>query len=76
VFNGITRNQRKTIMGLTFRKSFKILPGLTLNVGRKSASISVGPRGLRRTYSTTGRTTTSANLPGPFGFRSSRRRDR
>jgi hypothetical protein len=63
-------------MGITFRKRIKLLPGVYLNLGKKSASVSVGPKGLKRTWSTTGRTTTSADLPGPFGYRSTRSRRR
>ena len=32
-------------MPVRFRKRKKLLPGVTLNVGRRSASVSVGPRG-------------------------------
>lgn len=63
-------------MAITFRKSWKILPGVRLNVGRRSRSITIGPRWLKRTYSSTGRVTTSSDLPGPFGWRSSSRRSR
>jgi len=61
-------------MPITFRKSIRILPGVRLNFGRRSRSITVGPRWLKRTWSSTGRVTTSADLPGPFGWHSSRRR--
>lgn len=63
-------------MAITFRKSIKLLPGVRLNFGRRSRSITIGPRWFKRTYSSTGRVTTSADLPGPFGWRSSRRRGR
>jgi hypothetical protein len=63
-------------MPITFRKSIRILPGVRLNLGRKSRSITIGPRWFKKTYSSTGRTTTSADLPGPFGYRSSKRRGR
>lgn len=55
-------------MPLTFRKRIRIMPGVYINIGKKSASVSIGPKGLKRTYSTTGRRTTSADLPGPFGY--------
>ncbi|MFJ4961724.1 DUF4236 domain-containing protein [Streptomyces sp. NPDC088729] len=62
-------------MPITFRKSFQILPGVRLNVGRRSWSITTGGRrGPRRTVSSTGRRTTSMNLPGPFGWRRTTRR--
>jgi hypothetical protein len=65
-------------MPITFRKSFQILPGVRLNINRRSWSITVGGgKGPRYTRSSTGRRTTSMNLPGPFGWRSTRtRRDR
>ena len=57
-------------MPVTFRKSFRILPGVRLNINRRSWSITLGGRsGPRRTISSTGRRTTSFDLPGPFGFR-------
>ncbi|MFD5078046.1 DUF4236 domain-containing protein [Streptomyces sp. NPDC058371] len=56
-------------MTVTFRKSIKILPGVRLNLGRKSVSVTVKVGPLSRTWSTTGRTTTSADLPGPLGYR-------
>lgn len=51
-------------MGTRFRKSKKILPGVTLNLNKKSASISIGPKGFRQTFSTTGKKTTTVGLPG------------
>jgi hypothetical protein len=63
-------------MPITFRKSIRILPGVKVNIGRNSRSITIGPRWFKKTYSSTGRTTTSSDLPGPFGWRTSRRRGR
>ncbi len=51
-------------MGFRFRKSFKIAPGVKLNFGKKSTSVSVGTRGAHITKSTSGRTTKSFGLPG------------
>ncbi|WP_339060044.1 DUF4236 domain-containing protein [Tepidibacillus marianensis] len=51
-------------MGFRFRKSMKILPGVRLNLNAKSASVSFGPRGLKHTISTTGRSTTTVGIPG------------
>ncbi|MFF6994548.1 DUF4236 domain-containing protein [Streptomyces sp. NPDC008313] len=60
-------------MGLTFRKSFRILPGVRLNINRHSWSLTTGGgHGPRRTHSSTGRRTTSMDLPGPFGWRRTR----
>lgn len=57
-------------MPLTYRKRIKIFPGLYLNVGKKSMSLTtkIGP--FSRTWSTSGRRTTSVNLPGGAGYRS------
>ena len=51
-------------MGFKFRKQIKIAPGISLNLGKKSASVSVGTNGLKQTYSTTGKTTTTFGIPG------------
>ncbi|GAA2443291.1 DUF4236 domain-containing protein [Streptomyces macrosporus] len=64
-------------MAVTFRKSFRILPGVRLNIGRRSWSVTLGGgRGPRHTVSSTGRRTTSMDLPGPFGYRRTRSRRR
>jgi hypothetical protein len=64
-------------MPITFRKSFRIFPGVRLNINRKSWSVTVGPRnGPKYTRSSTGRDTVSADLPGPLGFRTTRTRRR
>jgi len=57
-------------MPLTFRKRIRIFPGVYLNVGKKSVSLStrIGPVG--KTWSTSGRHTTSVDLPGALGYRS------
>ena len=63
-------------MPITFRKSIRILPGVKLNLGRNSRSITIGPKWFKKTYSSAGRVTISSDLPGPFGYRTSRRRGR
>lgn len=63
-------------MPLTFRKSFKILPFVRLNIGKKSRSLTIGGKRLKRTYSSTGNVTTSADLPGPWGYRETHKRGR
>ena len=50
-------------MGFRFRKSIKILPGVRINFGKKSASISIGPQGAKMTVGTKG-TRLTAGLPG------------
>ncbi len=51
-------------MGLRFRKSITLCKGVKLNLGGKSASVSVGTKGIHQSFSTTGRTTTSIGIPG------------
>ncbi|TXS34336.1 DUF4236 domain-containing protein [Streptomyces sp. OR43] len=64
-------------MPITYRKSFRIFPGVRLNINRRSWSITLGGGpGPRHTISSTGWRTTSMDLPGPFGYRSTRRRNR
>jgi hypothetical protein len=46
-----------------FRRSFGLIPGVRLNLGKKSASLSFGVRGLRYTVGTAGRRMT-AGIPG------------
>ncbi|GGS24030.1 hypothetical protein GCM10010252_74020 [Streptomyces aureoverticillatus] len=62
-------------MSITFRKSYRILPGVRLNISRRSWSITLGGKhGPRHTISSTGRRTSSMDLPGPFGVRRDHRR--
>jgi uncharacterized protein DUF4236 len=63
-------------MALRFRKSFQILPGLKLNLNRRSVSLTtkVGP--VSHTVSTSGRDTTNVSLPGPMSYRKETRRGR
>lgn len=51
-------------MGLRFRKSIKVAPGVKLNVGKKSAGISVGTKGARYSVNSSGRRTTTVGAPG------------
>ena len=51
-------------MGFKFRKSFKVAPGVRLNVGRKSSSISFGGKGFHTSISTSGRKTRTVSIPG------------
>lgn len=62
-------------MPITYRKSFRVFPGVRLNINRKSWSLTFGTgKGPRYTHSSTGRRTLSQNLPGGFGYRSTRTR--
>ncbi|WP_255950844.1 DUF4236 domain-containing protein [Streptomyces odontomachi] len=62
-------------MPINFRKSFRIFPGVRLNINRRSFSFTFGDRsgGPRHTVSSTGRRTTSMDLPGPFSYRKTRK---
>lgn len=51
-------------MAFRFRKSKKILPGVKLNIGKKSASVTLGGKLFRKTFGTTGNETTSVSIPG------------
>ena len=51
-------------MGLRFRKSITILPGVKLNLGKTGASISLGIKGLHANIHTSGKVTGTASLPG------------
>lgn len=51
-------------MGLRFRKSISIIPGVKLNFGKTGMSVSTGIPGFRKTVHTSGRVTTSVGIPG------------
>lgn len=51
-------------MGIRFRKTVKLAPGVKLNLGKKSASISVGEKGAKYTVNTSGRQTATVGIPG------------
>lgn len=51
-------------MGFNFRKSFSLGNGVRVTVGKKSASVSVGRKGVRGSISTTGKATGTVSIPG------------
>ena len=51
-------------MGLRYRRSISICPGIRLNFSNSGMSISGGVPGFRKTISTSGRVTTTVGLPG------------
>lgn len=51
-------------MGLRFRKSFKIVPGVRLNLNRKSVGVSLGGKGARYSINSSGRRTATVSVPG------------
>ncbi|MHA6764824.1 DUF4236 domain-containing protein [Streptacidiphilus sp. PAMC 29251] len=64
-------------MPLRFHKSFKIFPGVRLNINGHSMSLSTGVGREHMTVNTKGQRTSSVDLPGPFSWRrTSTRRSR
>ena len=60
-------------MGLRFRKSIKILPGVKLNLNKNSHSWTFGGKGLHYTVNKkTGKATQSVDLPGGFSYTETR----
>lgn len=51
-------------MGLRFRKSIKIAPGIKINLNKKSTSVTFGSKGVHYTASSTGKKTASVGIPG------------
>lgn len=51
-------------MGMRFRKSIKLSPGVKLNLGKKSGGISFGTKGLRYSINSSGRRTSTVGIPG------------
>jgi Protein of unknown function (DUF4236) len=49
---------------LRFRRSFRVGPGLRINVNKRSVGISVGTTGARTTINSNGRSTRSVGIPG------------
>ena len=55
-------------MGLRFRKSFKVAPGVKVNLNKKSTSVTFGGKGAHKTYSSSGKKTTSVGIPGTGAY--------
>ena len=51
-------------MGLRFRKSFKVAPGVKVNLNKKSTSVTFGGKGMHHTVSSSGKKTTTVGIPG------------
>lgn len=51
-------------MGWRFRKSIRILPGVKINLNKKSTSVTIGGKGAKKTISSTGRKTTTIGFSG------------
>lgn len=55
-------------MGLRFGKSFKVAPGVKVNLNKKSTSVTFGGKGVHKTYSSSGKKTTSVGIPGTGAY--------
>lgn len=53
-------------MAFGYRKSFKISPGLKVNLSRRGASVSAGPKGAKVSVNTRGEKRASAGRFGMF----------
>ncbi len=53
-------------MGWMFRKSLRLAPGVRLNLSKRSAGVSVGPRGAKLSANTRGRRAVSLGRGGIF----------
>lgn len=51
-------------MGVRFRKSKKLMPGVKLNISKNSVGVSVGVKGARISVNSKGRVTKSIGIPG------------
>lgn len=51
-------------MGLRFRKSVKIAPGVKLNLNKKSVGVTIGKKGAHYTVNSKGKKTASVGIPG------------
>lgn len=51
-------------MGLRFRKSIKIAPGIKLNLSKSGVGMSVGTKGARVSFNSKGRVTKTVGIPG------------
>lgn len=51
-------------MPIRYRKSKKVAPGVKVNVGKKSTSVTFGEKGVHTALSSTGRRTSSVGVPG------------
>lgn len=51
-------------MGFRFRKSFKVAPGVRVNLNKKSTSVTFGGKGAHYTVNSKGKKTESVGIPG------------
>ena len=53
-------------MAFGFRKSFKVAPGIKVNLSRRGPSVSAGPKGVKVSANTRGEKRASAGFRGMF----------
>ena len=58
------RGKEAGIGSFRFRRSIKLGPGVRLNLGKTGLGVSMGVRGARRSFHSSGRETTSVGIPG------------
>lgn len=51
-------------MGFRFHKSFKVTPGVRINISKKSAGLSFGKKGARVSLNTKGQKRATVGIPG------------
>ena len=51
-------------MRVRFRRSFRVIPGVKINLNKKSVGVTVGRRGMHYTVNSKGQKTASVGLPG------------
>lgn len=51
-------------MGLRFRKSIKVAPGVKVNLNKKSVGVTLGTKGVHYTINSNGKQTKSVGIPG------------
>lgn len=51
-------------MGMKFRKSFKVAPGIKINITNRSIGVSAGRKGARVSVNSRGTTRTTVGIPG------------
>ena len=56
--------QKGSHMRVRFRRSIRVVPGVKINLNKKSAGVTIGRRGMHYTVNTKGQQTTSVGLPG------------
>lgn len=62
--NKIQNERRDFFMGLRFRKSIKIAPGVKVNLNKKSVGVTLGTKGIHYTINSNGKQTKSVGIPG------------